>query len=64
MIALDYMPEYRLRAVGSSDTELAPPLQAAVQEQLGLTLESRKASVEFLSNRAHRKGTDGKLKLE
>jgi uncharacterized protein (TIGR03435 family) len=48
MIALDYMPEYRLRAVGSSDTELAPPLQAAVQEQLALTLESRKASVEFL----------------
>jgi uncharacterized protein (TIGR03435 family) len=49
MIALDYAPEYRLRASSSNDIALAPPLQIAVQEQLGLKLESRKSSIEFLT---------------
>jgi uncharacterized protein (TIGR03435 family) len=49
MIALDYAPEYRLRASESNDIALAPPLQIAVQEQLGLKLESRKSSIEFLT---------------
>jgi uncharacterized protein (TIGR03435 family) len=49
-IALDFAPEYLLNRQGASTgaRALAPPLPVAVEEQLGLKLEWRKAPVEFL----------------
>ncbi len=51
-IALDFAPESLLSGPGTSAgapaVDLAPPLFVAVEEQLGLKLEPRKAPVEFL----------------
>jgi uncharacterized protein (TIGR03435 family) len=49
-IALDFAPEYLLNRQDASARAraLAPPLLVAVEEQLGLKVESRKAPVEFL----------------
>jgi uncharacterized protein (TIGR03435 family) len=48
-IALDYVPEYPSDKSGGNGLDLAPPLRVAIEEQLGLKLEPRKAPVEFLA---------------
>jgi uncharacterized protein (TIGR03435 family) len=47
-IALDYLPEYPPDKSGGNALDMAPSLRVAIEEQLGLKLEPRKAPVEFL----------------
>ena len=47
-LKLDWVPEVRADAAEAAAVQTAPPLTVAIQEQLGLKLESRKAPVEII----------------
>ena len=54
-VTLEYTPEDRLGATGDATR---PSLSAALQEQLGLRLESRKEPLDVVVERAERTPTD------
>ena len=47
-LKLDWVPEVRADAAEAAAVQTAPPLTVAIQEQLGLKLESRKSPVKII----------------